>query len=91
MENIGKSQYLIDKPTINGHFPERLDCRYGLTDEQLQELLGRAGAEPNGLAFTVGELGIFAAGDAGDGWNPRTFSSILYQILQMDLYMFSQY
>eukprot|EP00435_Cladocopium_sp_Y103_P000488 s4524_g1.t1 len=27
--------------------------RYGLNDERLQELLGRAGAEPNGLAFTV--------------------------------------
>lgn len=27
--------------------------RYGLNDEQLQELLGRAGVEPNGLAFTV--------------------------------------
>ena len=33
--------------------------RYGLNDERLQELLGRAGAEPNGLAFTVGELGNF--------------------------------
>ena len=34
-------------------FQSENDRRYGLTDEQLQELLGRAGAEPNGLAFTV--------------------------------------
>lgn len=27
--------------------------RYGLSEDQLQELLGRAGAEANGLVFTV--------------------------------------
>ena len=47
--------------------------RYGLNDEQLQELLGRAGVEPNGLAFTVGPVGELVFLWAGDGWNPRHF------------------
>lgn len=51
--------------------------RYGLNDEQLQELLGRAGVEPNGLAFTVGPVGelVFFG-----GWRwveSKEFSTIL--------------